>query len=593
MIAEVDIIIDACLQKETEHTELLANINPENKVGAKNLLHYLAYRSLNTKQLYSFLVKNGLGAFKSIEDDVLGNLRLIKQLLFIFLGEKKTVLKKDQLLPTVQVDVYEDKVNRLFGGKAKGRATRIMVTQPGIAARRPTLIRSMMDSGMNCIRVNCAHDGQKEWLGIITHAKEIASKKKKNIAVSMDLAGPKIRTGNIAPGPKVLHLTPKKDVHGISKKGVVLGLLPTASPYPNKDHDYIHVPPEMLQKLRHGDVIECRDNAGKQIKTFVLESQEGITWVKCHSSAYLRPGLSMTILKDSSTYLLGDIPRIAQHLLLHTGDLLTITDEIINGEPARYDENGIVISTAKIPCTYPDILQDVRPGESIFLNDGKITGIIRENTLKELQIEIIHAKEGGSKLKSDKGINFPESKLNLSGLTQKDRDDLKFVVQHADVVNMSFVNTAEDVQELLHALKDAGAFDKINIVLKIETMQGLNNLAAILLTGMQTQTMGIMIARGDLAIECGWERIGIVQQELLKICRAAHTPVVWATQVLEQLAKKGVPSRAEITDAIMGHKADCIMLNKGDHIVEAIGLLNRILVNLHHVKKDDRISKIL
>jgi pyruvate kinase len=98
---------------------------------------------------------------------------------------------------------------------------------------------------------------------------------------------------------------------------------------------------------------------------------------------------------------------------------------------------------------------------------------------------------------------------------------------------------------------------------------------------------GVMIARGDLAVECGFERLAELQEEMLWVCEAAHMPVVWATQVLENLAKTGRPSRAEITDAAMGVRADCVMLNKGPHILEAMHMLDDILRRMqdHQSKK--------
>jgi pyruvate kinase len=97
-----------------------------------------------------------------------------------------------------------------------------------------------------------------------------------------------------------------------------------------------------------------------------------------------------------------------------------------------------------------------------------------------------------------------------------------------------------------------------------------------------------MIARGDLAVECGFERLAELQEEILWVCEAAHMPVVWATQVLENLAKTGRPSRAEITDAAMSVRADCVMLNKGPHILEAMHTLDEILRRMqdHQSKKN-------
>ena len=94
---------------------------------------------------------------------------------------------------------------------------------------------------------------------------------------------------------------------------------------------------------------------------------------------------------------------------------------------------------------------------------------------------------------------------------------------------------------------------------------------------MRAERAGVMIARGDLAVESGFERLAEVQEEILWLCEAAHVPVIWATQVLETLAKTGMPTRAEVTDAAMAERAECVMLNKGPYITEAVQVLDDIL----------------
>jgi len=128
---------------------------------------------------------------------------------------------------------------------------------------------------------------------------------------------------------------------------------------------------------------------------------------------------------------------------------------------------------------------------------------------------------------------------------------------------------------------------ELGIVLKIETRRAFENLPALLFSAMASKTAGIMIARGDLAVECGYERLAEVQEEILWAAEASHMPVIWATQVLETLAKTGLPSRAEITDAAMGERAECVMLNKGPHITEAMRTLDDILRRMqdHQSKK--------
>jgi pyruvate kinase len=111
---------------------------------------------------------------------------------------------------------------------------------------------------------------------------------------------------------------------------------------------------------------------------------------------------------------------------------------------------------------------------------------------------------------------------------------------------------------------------------------------------MQSAAAGVMIARGDLAVECGFERMAEIQEEILWVCEAAHMPVVWATQVLENLAKTGQPSRAEITDAAMGERAECVMLNKGPFLCDAVATLDDILQRMqgHQIKKSAMLRKL-
>jgi pyruvate kinase len=170
--------------------------------------------------------------------------------------------------------------------------------------------------------------------------------------------------------------------------------------------------------------------------------------------------------------------------------------------------------------------------------------------------------------------------LHLPAITDKDRSDLQFIARHADMVALSFVNCATDVRELRSLLSSYGDRQPA-IVLKIETVRGFANLPSMLLEAMKSPRCAVMIARGDLAVECGFERLAEAQEEILWLCEAAHVPVIWATQVLETLAKEGMPSRAEVTDAAMSHRAECVMLNKGPYIVQAVKVLDDILRRMH------------
>jgi pyruvate kinase len=232
------------------------------------------------------------------------------------------------------------------------------------------------------------------------------------------------------------------------------------------------------------------------------------------------------------------------------------------------------------------VFEDVKAGEPIWFDDGRIGGIVEVVEPQQARVRVTRTSPGGARLRADKGINLPESQLQLSALTPKDLEDLSFIAQHAAVVELSFANSAQDVEMLQRTVASLGGRPPA-VVLKVETRLGFENLPEILFRAMRSPCCGVMIARGDLAVECGFERMAEVQEEILWICEAAHVPVIWATQLLETLAKEGMPSRAEITDAAMGHRAECVMLNKGPHMVSAVRALDDILrrMQAHQAKK--------
>jgi pyruvate kinase len=288
------------------------------------------------------------------------------------------------------------------------------------------------------------------------------------------------------------------------------------------------------------------------------------------------------------------LPARDQGILLHQGDFILLTAKPIVGKGPSVDSAGRTLAPAIVSCTLPEVFSTVRAGEKVWFDDGKIGGIVRNVEPGALRIEITQAKPGGVRLGADKGINLPDTRIGLPALTPKDFEDLEFIARHADLVGMSFVRHERDILQLQSRLRQLDGAAHLGIVLKIETRQAFERLPSLMLAAMRQHPVGIMIARGDLAVECGYERLAEVQEEILWICEAAHLPVIWATQVLESLAKKGQASRAEITDAAMGERAECVMLNKGPHIVAAVSALDDILRRMqdHQSKKSSRLRPL-
>ncbi|MCK5574080.1 MAG: hypothetical protein KAJ12_15030, partial [Bacteroidetes bacterium] len=360
-------------------------------------------------------------------------------------------------------------------------------------------------------------------------------------------------------------------------------LAPQGSQPVDDSHLMLPVDESWLRGLRAGDGVTFSDARGKKC-VLKIDRREGAgRWAQCYDSAYVTTGTTLIVRSSKGRrnrdIRLGELPPLEEKIIVRPGDTLLLHREQRPGEPAEFGGDGKLLRAAHISCTLPEVFRDVRPGEPILFDDGKIEGTIRRVSNRQLEVEITAIAGEVGKLRADKGINLPESSLRISGLTKKDTEDLKFVVPNTDIVNLSFVNTARDVREFLGEMKRLGG-ENLGVILKIETRQAFDNLAEIILTAMRHHPLGVMIARGDLAIECGWRELARVQEEILWISEAAHVPIILATQVLETLAKKGLPSRAEITDAAMAERAECVMLNKGPHIVEAIGMLDDILTSM-------------
>ena len=273
--------------------------------------------------------------------------------------------------------------------------------------------------------------------------------------------------------------------------------------------------------------------------------------------------------------------------------MLILHRENTLGRQATYRKTGELITPAQISVSLPQILDHAKPGEPVWLDDGKIGGVFRTVDSDFATVEITQARPEGERLGAEKGINLPETRIDIAALTPEDLEALKFIVQHADLVGYSFVRTESDVHQLLDQLEELGG-QHLGLILKIETRKSFDNLPNLILAAMRTRSLGIMIARGDLAVECGYQRLAEVQEEILWISEAAHIPVIWATQVLETLAKKGMPSRSEITDAAMGERAECVMLNKGPYLVTAVSVLADILTRMqaHHEKKSSMLRQL-
>ncbi len=338
----------------------------------------------------------------------------------------------------------EAEADRLFGKRQKGGPrARVMATLPTEAATEPELVSNLVNAGMDCARINCAHDDPEIWGQMVENVRAAAARIERPCRVMMDIAGPKCRILRVKAPPKT--------------------------------------------RLVRGDRVVLVDELHEKMK-----------------------------------------------------------------EPIAFSLN------------FPELVDQLAVGAEVFIDDGKAAARVVSKAPGRVEIEVYAAREKGVRLKPGKGVNFPSTELDLPPLTSKDFRDIDFIAEHADLIGYSFVQRVDDIELLQdHLVARAPKREPPGLVLKIETPLAVRNLPPLILQSAAHNPTAVMIARGDLAVELGFARLTEMQEEILWLCEAAHTPVVWATQVLDNFVRDGVASRAEMTDAAMAQGAECVMLNKG------------------------------
>jgi pyruvate kinase len=227
----------------------------------------------------------------------------------------------------------------------------------------------------------------------------------------------------------------------------------------------------------------------------------------------------------------------------------------------------------KVSINYEKITKEIKKGEAVLVDDGKIRMVCTDVKGDEVICKVVN----GGELKGRRGVNLPDTDLTISALTAKDKKDLEFaVINDVDYVAFSFVRKASEAVELRKILDKKG-LNNTKIIAKIETPQALKNFDEILAV-----VEGVMVARGDLAVEIPAEKVPLAQKEIIEKCNQAGKPVITATQMLESMIKNPVPTRAEVSDVAnaMLDGTDAVMLSEettlGSYPVEAINLMTRI-----------------
>jgi pyruvate kinase len=561
-------------------------VTDEWKPSGVNLAHYVALRQEDVRELQARLGEFGLSSLGRSEPHVMANLVAVTELVARLRGkaapERVQAPQPSALAPTIHEGraLLAAHTDETFGPPHPERRVRIMVTMPSEAADRPELVRALVAEGMDVMRINCAHDGEAEWRRMVGHLRAANVALSKQCRVQFDLPGPKLRTGDFMPGPRVLHWAPARDAMGnvVESARVRLQVPGTIQ----ADEPTVFLSPDFLKHLTVGRTVTFEDHRGKHRTLEVTEHDPSGCTALATQGAWVTKDTEFTVTTPAGRHFRAqpvELAALPGELRVQVGQRVRLIGPEELGTPATETE------LASIPCSLREALNALKPGHRVWFDDGKIGGVVEEAHQAFAVVRLTDGPPTGARLAADKGINVPDTHLDIPALSADDLAALGVACDVGDLVALSYCRSATDVLAL-HVELDARQAS-LGVVLKVENREGFENLSSLLLTAMRRPPFGVMIARGDLAVECGFTRLAELQEEMLCLCEAGHAPVVWATQVLETAARKGFPSRAEVTDAAMGERAECVMLNKGPFITQAVKTLDDILRRMesHQRKK--------
>jgi len=574
-------LIKAIEEEEVAQSDRIAAALLTHYQSAVNLAHYLGLRKHDIRRLQVDLATVGLSSLGRCEGHVHDTLLRLRAWLA---GEHAVAMAEaaDDRLDSAKAEaILHANTRALFGPRPADRHVYIMVTAPDAAQADASWANGLLEAGANLLRINGAHESPEEWAEITATFKAQAAALGRRCRVFVDLPGPKLRTEIREMQPGVLHLPRRKDRLGRTVAATQVQLV---AQY--EAGAQIPVPGDWLTQLAAGDVLDLTDAGGRNRVLTVRRPEKEQVHADCDRSLFVMSGLPIVwrrANKEMGRGKIGVLPQQPRELRLAAGDAFVLNDSGFCADP----------EARALAFPEPQLLEQIQPGERVMLDDGKIVAVAEAIGREGLVCRVRRVLKSPARLGSGKGIAFPDSALSLKHLGAQDETALGFALEHADGVGVSFVASSEDVALVGERIRQAGK-PGFGMILKLETRAAVSDLAGILFEALKYEPVGIMIARGDLAVELSFERLAEMQEEILWFGEACHLPVIWATEVLDTVAHSGLPTRAEVTDAAMSMRAECVMLNKGPYIVDATKMLADIIrkMEAHQYKKRSLYRKL-
>ena len=451
LLGQLDSLLERLGEAAAAWSDWIGAVAADYYTSARNVAHYWAIRQLDLRDLQHRLAAFGLSSLGRSEPHVEATIRIVRSAVLAMLEDEWRPPVASAVGADDSRELLQSRTGDLLGPVPADRETRIMVTLPSEAATDPQLVNRLVERGMDVARINCAHDDPTAWRAMADHVRAAAARTSRSCLVAMDLAGPKLRTGPIEPGPRVVKLHPSRDELGhvlvAARAWLTAADGSTAAPEPGIPT--LPVSGKWLSRRRTGDAIAFFDTRGAKRTLTVTEVGLGGVFASTDKTAYVATGTVLRVSGADDSTEVGLLPEREERLRLHVGDILEVTRDC---SPALSEPEGV----PRIGCTLPEVFARACVGEKIFFDDGRIGGEIIAVRADMLEVRIEQAADSGSKLGGAKGINLPDTDLRVAALTGNDIAAMATVVEIADIVEMSFVQDPADVERLHQLLARLG-----------------------------------------------------------------------------------------------------------------------------------------
>ncbi|WP_018921461.1 pyruvate kinase [Salsuginibacillus kocurii] len=535
------------------------------QMSADNLAVYEQIKSIPFQKINEELEERGLTPFINKESHLLSAFERLLQ----HFGEVKDEgdsLKRPTKRNSQALLDWRSKL--LLGGPRQG--ANIMVTLDSSRHRSIDELENLCQQGMTLARINGGRDEENilaDWFSWGSQLSDSYS-----LRIGLDLPGDTLRIPSLQKKKGILKVPVRYNEYFIDG---TLTPVTTQSIVEKQTVDQstftLYVKDISLSSFKKGDKLKFHDYRGRKRKLHVLTDPVGDNLqVRLYRNAYIENQTTLYYKKKMIGTISG-IPSSPVTLSVTDGDKLRIRFDSSAPEDHMEEDGAFVINSPAAK-----FFENLQAEEPFLIDDGKISGVVQISTPEYVELLVQHPKDQRSPIEEQRSIVFPEQKNLSPSLSNPDRELLEKWGKQSDFILLSFVENAEQLQELKKELERLN-LTHLGVMAKIESERAVENIDTILKEGLSFQKFGVMLGRGDLLAMVASDELPHMQRTVLKSAKAAHLPVIIATGLLQRTAKTGQAHQAELIDVEAAKEAEGVMLNKGNYTSKAVSLAKAIL----------------